>query len=260
MFIPALVLLFARLHANPRRASDVSLTILLLGAVFLSHTRGIWLGVIAGCGTGLLLRLVLDWPRARAVLPFATVGLVLVLVALSVPTTVRPIAEAVTGGSAEQSSSVRLEQTPELLDGFGEHPVLGSGLGAVLPSGYRRSEVTPWSFELAYLQLMFQAGIVGIALLAWLPTLVLRDTVRRLLVGVPDNIAIALVAGIGALIGLLVSYASNPYLITSAGTLALAVSVAGCGAGWPPRPGRRGQQSRYGGQPKATELPHAGGW
>lgn len=235
LFIPALVLLFARMHVNPRQGADAALAVLILGAVFLSHTRGIWLGVIAGCGVAMLLRLLIERPRVRVVMPFAAIALVLVLAALAVPTVAPPIIDAFTGGQAEQSVSARLEQAPQLLDGFRSHPALGAGLGGVLPNGYRRSEDAPWSFELTYLQLLFQGGIVGIGLLAWLPAVVLRDAVRRLIAGVSGVIAVSLVMGIGSLVGLLIAYAGNPYLTTSAGTLALAIAVTACAAGLMPR-------------------------
>jgi hypothetical protein len=244
VFIPAFVLLFARLHANPRRGSDAALTVLFLGAIVISHTRGIWLGLVVGCVAAMLLGGLIERRRARLALPVAATGLVAVLVALSVPTAVRPITDAVTGGWTEQSAGVRLEQTRELLDGAGDHPLLGSGMGAVLPSGYARSQTTPWSFELTYLQLVFQAGLVGLCLLAWLPIAVLRDALARLLAGIDGEARISVIAGVGALVGLLVTYASNPYLTTSVGTLALAVCVMGCAAG-EAAPRSRGAGRRY---------------
>lgn len=233
LFIPALVLLFERLHADPRQSSNWLLLTLISGGVLLSHTRGIWVGVLVGCGVCVLLRVVIDHPPARPILPVASAVLALLLVALAAPTLARPITDAVARGATEQSSSLRYEQVSELLDGVGRHPVIGSGLGAVLPSGYRRSTETPWSFELAYLQLLFQGGIVGLALLAWLPMRVIRGTVRQLMAGRSADATVAGTAGVGAMIGLLVTYASNPYLVTSAGTLALAISVALCDAARP---------------------------
>ena len=241
LLIPAVVLLFARMHDDPRRAADVWLGILVVGAVFLSHTRGIWLGVVMGCAIAMVLRLLLGRPHVRIAVPFAAFGLMLVIVALAVPTTARPVVDAFTGGAGEESSSLRLAQAPQLLDGFGANPVIGSGMGGVLASGYRRSESTPWSFELTYLQLLFQGGIVGFCLLAWLPVAVLRDTVRRTLAGVSEEVAVSLVAGIGTLVGLLIAYAGNPYLTTSAGGLALAIALMGCSAGLVPR--ATGEQS-----------------
>ncbi|MDQ3611284.1 MAG: O-antigen ligase family protein [Actinomycetota bacterium] len=234
LFLPGFLLLFARLHVNPRQPVDMALLILLLGAVMISHTRGLWLGLLAGCGTYLLLELARSsrWVRRLPVLPIACVGLVGLLVVLSAPTILGG-GEVAPSAESEQSTSVRSEQVPQLLDGFYDNPVVGSGMGAVLPSGYRRSEVVPWSFELAYLQLLFQTGIVGLLLLAWLPVVVLRDTVRRMLADRAGQAAAA--AGIAALIGLLLSYASNPYLVTSAGTLALAISVTMCGSSDPQR-------------------------
>lgn len=259
MFVPALVMLFARLHAHPRRAADIGMTALLLGAVLLSHSRGIWLGVVVGVGTAMLLRLLVEWPKARPVMPIAAVAIVLLIAGLAVPTAVRPIANAVTGGSTEQSASTRLEQAPQLLEAITDHVLLGAGLGATLPSGYRRSEVTPWSYELAYLQLVFQTGLIGLSLLAWLPVVALRDASRRLFDHPTDDVVVARIAGTGGLVGLLVSYASNPYLVSSAGTLALAVVVMGCAAERRPSRGNEPSRSRSAHRRAATATPRPDG-
>ena len=230
LFIPGFLLLFARLHANPRRPVDVALLIMLLGAVTISHSRGLWLGLLAGTGTYLMLELAKNsrWARSPPAILIVCAGLLGLLVVLSAPTILGGVDQVARGATSEESSSVRLEQVPKLLEGFYDNPLVGSGMGALLPSGYRRSEVVPWSFELAYLQLLFQTGIVGMLLFAWLPVVVLRDTVRRVLADRTDQAAAT--AGIAALIGLIVSYASNPYLVTSAGTLALAIGVTMCGS------------------------------
>ncbi len=259
LFIPALVLLFARLHAGPRRVSDAVLAGVIVGGVFLSHSRGIWLGVIVACAVAMLLRLVLERPEMRIGLPFAAIAVVLLLAALAVPTALRPVTEAFTGGDAEVSASLRLEQAPELLHGFAAHPVIGAGMGGVLASGYQRSAEAPWSFELTYLQLLFQGGLVGFGLLAWLPFVVLRDAVRRVLGGVPSEVAVSLVAGIGAVVGLLVAYAGNPYLTTSAGALALAIGVTGCAAAAARRQADAGAPPRWPHRRVATERGHADG-
>lgn len=225
LFIPAVLLLFRRIHADPRQPFDAPLLILLLGAVMISHTRGLWIGLVLGSGAYLVLELanakaLLRRPPAIAV---AGLGLVALIVLLSAPTILGGT-EAAAGAS--ESSNVRLKQVPELLDGFYDNPVVGSGMGAVLPSGYRRSEQVPWSFELAYMQLLFQLGIVGMLLLAWLPLAVMRDAVSVMLADPPRHMPAA--AGVASIVGLLVIYASNPYLITSAGTMALAISVSMC--------------------------------
>ena len=232
LFIPAVVLVFTRLYSSWRRRFDWIALAVLTVAVWLAHTRGIWLGILIGCATCLLLRLVLECPRTRPLLFAAAAVTPLVVLAVAVPTLARPLVNWATGGMAELSASVRLVQTPKLLAGVQRHLAFGSGLGSVLPSGYQRDPQDPWSFEMAYLQLLFELGVIGILLLAWLPVSAFLSGTKRLLrrpSGTDGAVTMA-IAGIGCLTALLISFADNPYLITSPGTLALAISCAMCGA------------------------------
>jgi hypothetical protein len=57
---------------------------------------------------------------------------------------------------------IRQEQFYALLHGWSEHPLLGSGLGASASAyGSIRSESAPWSYELFYMALLYQVGLVG---------------------------------------------------------------------------------------------------
>jgi len=74
--------------------------------------------------------------------------------------------------SLDEGSSVRAEQSSGLIRSWIDYPILGSGLGS--SSEYIvRSEVTPWIYELSYLALLYQTGIVGLilyfSLLIWIP-------------------------------------------------------------------------------------------
>jgi hypothetical protein len=71
----------------------------------------------------------------------------------------------------DDAAVARGEQFSALLEGWYEHPMLGAGLGA--PAfGSIRSEERPWDYELYYLALLYQTGLVGIlayaAGIAWI--------------------------------------------------------------------------------------------
>jgi len=54
----------------------------------------------------------------------------------------------------------RREQFDALLQGWSENPVLGAGHGASA-AGVIRSESMPWAYELYYVALLFQTGVLG---------------------------------------------------------------------------------------------------
>jgi O-Antigen ligase len=226
LLIPSFAWLFADILTRGLTRSGAGIGALLLSATYLAHTRGIWLGVCVVCATSAFAL----WPgrmhaRARrGVALTGAAGLLALLLINADPGFLRSTIDALTGGH-ELSLSNRLQQAPELLAGLSREPVLGSGLGATLPSGYTRSVSAPWSFELEYLQLLFDVGVVGTLLIA-MPmaqalvraSSALRRTGRS---GDPR-----LLAGLGASAGLTIAAASNPYLISSVGMLCFAIVLA----------------------------------
>lgn len=63
--------------------------------------------------------------------------------------------------SEDPDASIRAEQARVLLDGWMERPFLGHGLGASAGQVIR-DDAQPWAYELTYLALLFQTGIIGI--------------------------------------------------------------------------------------------------
>ncbi len=61
---------------------------------------------------------------------------------------------------SDPSASARAEQFFALINGWADNPVFGAGLGAVA-EGSIRSEDTPWAYELYFLSILFQTGLVG---------------------------------------------------------------------------------------------------
>ncbi len=223
MLIPAMALLLGSTRGG--RIGDLGLGVAfaLLSTAYLSHTRGIWLGMIVAAAAMLLLSSARP-PLSRRVRAAAGLLACVSLAAFVVNADPNASSHAVSLVTQrnELSTSYRLEQAPQLLRGFRRHVLLGSGLGATLPSGFRRNKPEPWSFELSYLQLLFQLGVIGIVLLLAAPWWALYRGVRSLARANPDR-RVAIAAAIGGIAGFLFTSGGNPYLMTSVGMLALAV-------------------------------------
>jgi hypothetical protein len=65
--------------------------------------------------------------------------------------------------SVATEGNVRIEQFHALFNGWIKSPVFGSGSGAVL-SEYIRSIEEPWNYELSYMKLLYDFGLIGFAL------------------------------------------------------------------------------------------------
>jgi hypothetical protein len=226
LLIPASIFLLSRLRLGMVGGPTFLGLVVVLATAYLSHTRGIWFGIVLG-----VVMLVVPGPIARhrgVVRRFGTAilgfGLLVAFVVNSDPELGGRAIRSVVG-TGELSGALRYEQAPQLYAGIKLHPWLGSGLGATLPSGYVRSRDSPWSFELSYLQLLFQLGAVGLVAALAAPTAAIIRCIRSAPRLHGEAQARAQVA-VAALVGLLFASGSNPYLMTSVGTLALAIGLA----------------------------------
>jgi len=223
MLIPAIALVLATAYREQLGDLGRGAAFALLATAYVAHARGIWLGMIVAAALILLLS---TRPKSRlAPWRLAVATLICVLTVALIVTADPSVSHRVVSlftQRNEQSTSYRLEQAPQLVSGFRRHVALGSGLGATLPSGYRRSASAPWSFELTYLQLLFQLGLVGLLVLLTVPASALYRAIRTLSHADPDR-RIMIAAAIGGLVGFLFTSASNPYLMSSVGMLTLAV-------------------------------------
>lgn len=226
LFLVLFAWLFARVAAGNVSGSTLLSFAVLLFAMFLAHTRAIWLGACVSVVTILLAAAspVLPTTLRRLAWTLLTCGWIGALLVSSDPSAVHGLVNLVTGGN-EQSTADRFAQGPQLLAGFDRHVLYGSGLGATLPTGFLRDASAPWSFELTYLQLLFELGLAGFVLVV-IPILTALVRLGRALMGTtleqqPD--AFAALAGILAFV---LAAASNPYLLTSVGMYALAVLLA----------------------------------
>ncbi|MGI9234477.1 MAG: hypothetical protein ACR2RD_12650 [Woeseiaceae bacterium] len=62
--------------------------------------------------------------------------------------------------SGEESASLRHQQFTALMSGWSDSPILGQGLGAAEKSMVRSEEMA-WAYELSYVALLFQTGLLG---------------------------------------------------------------------------------------------------
>jgi len=110
-----------------------------------------------------------------------------------------------------QGEAARAEQLDALVRGWLEHPILGAGLGASAEAyGSVRSE-RPWEYELYYVALLYQVGIIGFIFLAsgvvWTyfmgVRIIKRDKMLR-------RSMLPILVG---MLSMLIANATNPYLV-----------------------------------------------
>jgi O-antigen ligase len=222
LFVVATALLLAELGSlGPSRLRSGGLALLIAGT-YMSHTRGIWLGMAIVC-TGVLLTMLwreVDAQRRRLIIRIAagvaSLGVV-VGVAMLFGAVARP------SFLGDTSAGLRETQAPKLWDAFKQNPVLGDGLGAVVRPRFVRDPAAPWSYELTYLQLLFQMGILGLLAVLALPLAVVRRGLREAGAGA---LRAPPLAGAMAILGILVASATNPYLLSSFGMLCVAIGLS----------------------------------
>jgi O-antigen ligase len=222
LFIVATALLLAELASLGSSRMRIGGLALLIAGTYLSHTRGIWLGMSIVCA-GVLLVLLwrgVDAYRRRLILRIAS-GVAL----LGVTIGVGMLFGAVPRPSflADTSAGLREQQAPKLWNAFEHNPLLGDGLGAVVHPRFVRDPAAPWSYELTYLQLLFQMGVLGLLAVLALPLAVVRRGLREAGTGA---LRAPPLGGAMAILGILVASATNPYLLSSFGMLCIAIGLS----------------------------------
>lgn len=109
----------------------------------------------------------------------------------------------------EESASLRGAQFVDLMEGWIQQPVLGAGHGTTAPEIIRSVE-HPWAYELTYVALLYQTGLLGMLIyglaVGWTFVKAIKIARRE-----PDFAAI-LVPLLAGMTGFLISNATNPYL------------------------------------------------
>lgn len=111
--------------------------------------------------------------------------------------------------ASNESASVRGDQFRALFSGWQEAPLWGFGHGSFSPLSIRDNN-EPWAYELSYMSLLFQVGLIGFliytAALVWMyvkSIMIMRNQ--------PEAASLLLPLLVG-LTGFLIANATNPYL------------------------------------------------
>jgi hypothetical protein len=241
---------------QPRNPWLWGLYALLLVDIAATYTRGFWLGTALAAGIVLLVG------ARSARRPLAIIaGTIVIFVAataigavmsFSVPAYIfdrtassfaiggdpdsgpdeppRPDEEDFLGDAAgEASNRVKLVQAEVLIGHIVESPLIGHGFGAIAED-YPYGQI--YSYELAFLDLAYKAGLVGLALFLSFPLRLVFDAVRIRL-GIlraprPPAGTSRLEMGVvlAIVVSVLITSATNPYILASFGMLPVLICVA----------------------------------
>ena len=140
---------------------------ILLMALVVTYSRGVWLGLAAGQLVAFGVRLA-GGNYARVVLRATAVALVagtLLAGALAATGTLGLGVKRLTSTTSRDDASIseRIAQVPYLQKLWAEHPLLGNGYGAH-SLRYVRSEQAPYSYEHMPYALLAKLGVVGLIL------------------------------------------------------------------------------------------------
>jgi O-antigen ligase len=102
----------------------------------------------------------------------------------------------------------RIEQFHFLFNSWADNPFFGHGSGATV--GLHRSPDQPWSYELFYLALLFQLGILGVSV--YLISIVILIFLAIKIVRKDSNSSTILIPMISGMICFLIASGTNPYL------------------------------------------------
>lgn len=109
-----------------------------------------------------------------------------------------------------ESELARYEQLGALWQGWLQHPILGAGHGTGTLASIR-SDTMPWAYELSYLALLFQTGIVGLAAYSAGVLWIFHRGIKIIREGGPlGRMMLPMLVGFS---GLLIANATNPYLL-----------------------------------------------
>jgi hypothetical protein len=210
-FLVALVITWPRDRSPVVRSYWIYLGIVLNVALgVLSGRRALLLGFAL---TPIILILATRVSRARlvrVVVPSIALCSAALLAVRALHIDVGATLDFLTTGYKSAGDNARQIEFQSLMDGWRENPIFGAGLGAVA-NGPVRSIETPWAYELSYVALLFNIGIVGVLIYGTVIGTIIRRTVAvaRARVELRPWTIPVLVGMAGSLIG----NATNPYLL-----------------------------------------------
>ncbi|HYI23152.1 MAG TPA: hypothetical protein VEX62_10995 [Candidatus Limnocylindrales bacterium] len=208
------------LMRNRHRAWLWAALAILLIALFVSFTRGFWLGAVIAASV------VLIFGRENASSVLADRNRRLVTVALGIGIAAFLVVALFGIGGGMGSNLVKIYQAAVLLWHTIQRPLTGWGLGAVVPDYVFG---TGFTYEITYFDRAFKLGFLGLALFLSLPIRLLIDSWRVLngrLAGALGVSTREAVVPLAILASVLVVSATNPYMVGSVGIGAVVLTIA----------------------------------
>ena len=228
---------------------------ILLIDVTATYTRGFWIGTVVALGAVLVLGAA-SWRPAVIVLG-GTAALFLAATVIatpfnfSVPDYIIERAMSITstgdetpviipptdgsdgagGGitydrSGARSNQIRLHQAEVLIGHIIERPILGFGFGTIAQD-YQFDKI--FSYELAFLDLMYKTGIVGLLIYISFPIRLIIDALRARIgrLRLPDGVEVRETAIVVSIVtSILLTGATNPYFLAAFGLMPIIVMIA----------------------------------
>jgi hypothetical protein len=123
----------------------------------------------------------------------------------------------------DPSANLRLTQFNALIQGWKAHPLEGAGLGAGVAEIIRNDE-RPWEYELQYVLLLYQMGVLGI--LAYGTGLAWIYYQARKMAKSGSTLGVHMVPVLVGMTAILIANATNPYLQTFGHLWTLFIPIA----------------------------------
>ena len=147
---------------------------------------------------------------ARFVVPTLVVGAAAIVAVGALHIDLGATLTSLTTGYKAAGDQARRVEFQSLMDGWSDNPIFGAGLGAVA-EGPIRSIETPWAYELSYVALLFDIGVVGVLIYA----VVIGNIIRRaaLVARAKPELRPWTIPVLVGMASFLIANVTNPYLL-----------------------------------------------
>lgn len=210
-YLICIALINIALMANKFELNKFIMFIVATIAVFMSQTRGIFLGYVSGF-TAMWMVFILMKRGFRLFVPSMIIFAAVLVLAFGVWFNPDATEGKWSGDNFNVTVNIRLEQINSFMNLFKSHPLFGIGLGGYDPDYERFSAETrrPYLQELEYHNLLAKSGIIGIFF--WICSFIFLFYECWCRIKKTTNVKLkGLISGFMAgLVGMLVASATNP--------------------------------------------------
>ena len=243
-----------RIMRNPTSIVNWVMYAILLIDVTATYTRGFWIGTVVALGAVLVLGAASWRPAATVLGGTAAIFLAGTIIATPLnfnlpdyiieramsitstgdetPVIVAPGDDTESGGgvtydrSGARSNQIRVHQAEVLIGHFLERPILGFGFGTIAQD-YQFDKI--FSYELAFLDLLYKTGIVGLLIYISFPIRLIIDALRARIgrLSLPNGVSRRETAIVVSIVtSILLTGATNPYFLSAFGLMPIIVMIA----------------------------------